>query len=85
MPKGAVVGYEQFIGTTGKTYKVPLLADGKGGATRWMADVIWADLPLQMRMRFTMGGGGLLDIKDIEEIARTYGDKSTLALFPEKE
>ncbi len=85
MPKGAIVGYEQFIGTSGKAYKVPLLADGKGNDTRWMADVPWAELSLNLRITFAMRGGGHFDAKDIYEIIENFGDDSAQALLPKKE
>ena len=69
LPQGAIVGYENFKG-----YKVPLLADGTGGQVRWMADVPWADLPIEMRMKFAATGGGLLSVDDLLEMWEKFGE-----------
>ena len=69
LPEGAVIAYEDYMG-----YKVPILADGKGGQVRWMADVPWELLPIETRMKFAAGGGGHLSIGDLLEMWEKFGE-----------
>ena len=69
LPEGAIIAYEDYKG-----YKVPLLSDGKGGQIRWMADVPWAILPIEMRMKFAVGGGGHLSVDDLLEMWEKFGE-----------
>lgn len=73
LPEGAVMAYENYKSPSGKIYKVPILSDGKGGQVRWMADVLWADLPIETRIGFALKGGGLLNPRDLQELWEICG------------
>lgn len=74
LPKGEVLAYTDYIGISGKTYRVPIISDGKGGESRWMGDVLWADLPIENRLGFALRGGGLLGEKDMLELWLKFGE-----------
>ena len=69
LPEGAVIAYEDYEG-----YKVPILSDGKGGRVRWMADVPWELLSIEMRMKFAACNGGYLSINDLFDMWKEYGE-----------
>ena len=72
--KGTLLGYTNYKGKSGKVYEVPVLADGLGGQTRWLKDVLWADLPIKIRMEFAAKGGGLLCQQDLMDMWKQYGE-----------
>jgi len=73
LTKGTSLGQENYITKSGNKYIVPLLADGKGGYTRWLADVPWADLPIETRLGFAMRGGGMLNPQDLQDAWDKFG------------
>ena len=85
LPKGEILRHVDYIGISGKTYKVPVISDGQGGEIRWMADVLWADLPIETRLNFAMGGGGHLSENDIGEIIYRYGSDECKEMLKDKE
>lgn len=67
-PKGKVLRYENFRG-----YRIPILADGKGGSHPWYADVPWAKFTINEKLSMAMQGGGKLNKDELEEIRQLYG------------
>ena len=72
LPKGSVIAYETFRGT-----RVPILADGMGGSTRWVADVPWGKFTIEEKMHIVASGGGasIFGQSDIDEIIEKYTKK----------
>jgi len=63
-----VLRYEDYKG-----YKVPIMANGKGGSYRWIADVPWSAFTIEEKLSMALGGGGWLSDQDIEDIKTKYG------------
>ena len=69
LPRGTVIAYEDYKG-----HEVPIIADGKGGEVRWLADVPWAVLPIETRLKFATRGGGYLTKADLKEAWNKFGE-----------
>lgn len=69
MAEGTILAYETY-----KECRVPILADGKGGKVRWIADVPWENFNIMEKMSMVINGGAKLTEKDLREFVNTYSD-----------
>ena len=66
---GTILRYETFRGC-----EVPIIANGKGGSYRWVADVPWNKFSIEEKFDMARVNGGHLSTEDLAEIWFKFGE-----------